>query len=196
MCRLRELVCPSVSYLVSATKRCTKFSIKIFHKTLVSDNGFHEIRLREITHYCRVWKNFNKSFRVYKPILVKFGIEDLNVMPLNMFDFRQNRFSESHNLLKILNEVLFYYYTFFVRFRLHFLKHSFTKQIPLAAQSKSWVCSRSIAGIAGSNPAEGMDVFLLLVLSFVRYRSLRRADHSSREVLPSVEFLNAIVKPR
>jgi hypothetical protein len=57
---------------------------------------------------------------------------------------------------------------FFVGFRLYFFKHIFTKQIPLATQSKSWVFSRSLAGIAGSNPAEGMDVFLLLVLCFVR----------------------------
>ena len=26
---------------------------------------------------------------------------------------------------------------------------------------KTWVCGRSLAGIAGSNPAEGMDVYLL-----------------------------------
>jgi hypothetical protein len=31
----------------------------------------------------------------------------------------------------------------------------------MAEQSKAWVCSRSPAGIAGSNPAGGMDVCLL-----------------------------------
>jgi hypothetical protein len=30
--------------------------------------------------------------------------------------------------------------------------------IPLAARSKVWVCGRSFAGIAGSNPAEDMSV--------------------------------------
>jgi hypothetical protein len=30
--------------------------------------------------------------------------------------------------------------------------------IPVAARSKTWVCGRLVAGIAGSNPAEGMDV--------------------------------------
>jgi hypothetical protein len=30
-----------------------------------------------------------------------------------------------------------------------------------AAQSNEWVCSRSLAGIAGSNPAGSMDVSLL-----------------------------------
>jgi hypothetical protein len=36
--------------------------------------------------------------------------------------------------------------------------------IPVAERSKAWVCSRSPAGIAGSNPAEGMDICLLWVL--------------------------------
>ena len=27
--------------------------------------------------------------------------------------------------------------------------------IPMAARSKAWVCGRSLAGIAGSNPARG-----------------------------------------
>jgi ABC-type uncharacterized transport system permease subunit len=33
--------------------------------------------------------------------------------------------------------------------------------IPVAAQSKAWVCSHSLAGVVGSNPAGGMDVCLL-----------------------------------
>jgi hypothetical protein len=33
--------------------------------------------------------------------------------------------------------------------------------IAVAARSKPWVCGRSLAGIAGSNPARGMDVCLL-----------------------------------
>jgi hypothetical protein len=39
------------------------------------------------------------------------------------------------------------------------------KPIPVAAGSKAWVCGRSLAGIAGSNPAGGMDV--LSVVSVV-----------------------------
>ena len=31
----------------------------------------------------------------------------------------------------------------------------------VAARSETWVCGRSLAGIAGSKPAGGMDVFLL-----------------------------------
>ena len=63
------------------------------------------------------------------------------------------------------------------------------------AFSEAWVCGRSLAGIVGSNAAGGMDVCLLLVLSVVRYRSLRRADHSSRKVLPSSVCLSVIMKP-
>ena len=58
--------------------------------------------------------------------------------------------------------------------------------IPVAAQSKMWVCCRSLAGIVGSNPAWGMELFLLWVLCNIRQRSLRLADHSSRAVLPNV----------
>jgi hypothetical protein len=33
--------------------------------------------------------------------------------------------------------------------------------IPVAARSKAWICGRSLTGIAGLNPAGGMDVCLL-----------------------------------
>jgi hypothetical protein len=39
--------------------------------------------------------------------------------------------------------------------------------IPLAAQSKAWVCDRSVAGIAGSNPAGGIDICPLGMLCVV-----------------------------
>ena len=47
-------------------------------------------------------------------------------------------------------------------------------------------CGRSPAEIVGSNPTGGMDICLLWVLCVVRYKSLLRADHSSRGVLPTV----------
>ena len=53
----------------------------------------------------------------------------------------------------------------------------------MAARPKACVSGRLLAGIVGSNPAAGMDVS---VVSVVRYRSLRRADHSSRGVPISV----------
>ena len=55
--------------------------------------------------------------------------------------------------------------------------------VPVAAWSKTWVCGRSPAGIVGSSPPGGMDVS---VVSVVMYRSHRRADHTSRGVLPTV----------
>ena len=45
---------------------------------------------------------------------------------------------------------------------------------------------RSPAEIVGSNPTGGMDVCLLWVLGVVRWRPLRRIDHSSRGVLWTV----------
>jgi hypothetical protein len=42
------------------------------------------------------------------------------------------------------------------------------QSIQMAARSKSWVCGRSLAGTAGSNPAGGMDVCFLWVLCIVR----------------------------
>jgi hypothetical protein len=45
---------------------------------------------------------------------------------------------------------------------------------------------QSPSEIVGSNPAGGIDVFLLWVLCVFRYRYLRWNDHSSRGVLPTV----------
>jgi len=41
----------------------------------------------------------------------------------------------------------------------------------VAARFKAWVYSHALAGIAGSNPAGGMEVRLLCLFCFVRYRS-------------------------
>jgi hypothetical protein len=68
--------------------------------------------------------------------------------------------------------------------------------IPVAARSKVWVCDRLLSGIVGSNSAGGINECLLCVLCVVRYRCLRRADHSSRGVLTCAVCLSAIVKPR
>jgi len=37
----------------------------------------------------------------------------------------------------------------------------FEHTIPVTAQSKTWICGRSLAGVAGSNLAAGIDVCLL-----------------------------------
>ena len=69
----------------------------------------------------------------------------------------------------------------------------YSMAIPLATRSKAWVYGRSVAGMAGSNPAGSTVVsFECCVLSG---RGLLRADHSPRAVLPSVVRLSIIVKP-
>ena len=52
----------------------------------------------------------------------------------------------------------------------------------VAARSKAWVCSRSLDGIAGTNPAGGMDVYLLWVLSgrILRVGMITRPEGSYR----------------
>jgi hypothetical protein len=59
--------------------------------------------------------------------------------------------------------------------------------IPVAARFKTWVCGRSVVGIAGSNSAWGMECCLMCVcvLCVGRWIFLRTADHTSREVLAS-----------
>jgi hypothetical protein len=61
--------------------------------------------------------------------------------------------------------------------------------IPVAARSKAWDCSRSLARTMGSNTTRGMNICLSWVLCVVRKRSLRHAGHSSRGVLPTVVCL-------
>jgi hypothetical protein len=44
----------------------------------------------------------------------------------------------------------------------------------VAAQSKAYVCGHSFAGIASSNPSDGMDVSLLWLLSVVQVQASAR----------------------
>jgi hypothetical protein len=54
----------------------------------------------------------------------------------------------------------------------------------------------SLAVIAGSKLFGEMEICLLWLLGVARYRSLRRAHHPSRGILPSVVCLSVIMKPR
>jgi hypothetical protein len=49
-----------------------------------------------------------------------------------------------------------------------YLKTEFNLYYTQVFQSKEWVCSRSLFGIVGSNPAGGMNACLLFVLYVVR----------------------------
>ena len=66
-------------------------------------------------------------------------------------------------------------------------KKYYNVRVTSAGPSGRRVYGQSLAGIAGSNPAGGMDGCPLWVLCVL---FLRRADHSSRGVLPTV------VRPR
>jgi hypothetical protein len=71
----------------------------------------------------------------------------------------------------------------------------FTQEpIPVTVRYKAWVCSSSLGGVVGSNPAGGMDSCLLQVLCVVRQRFLRRDGHLSRGDAASVVRLSVIVK--
>jgi len=47
-------------------------------------------------------------------------------------------------------------------------KKSSRRPIPVASQSKAWVCGRSLAGIAGLSSVRGISVCLLSMLYVVR----------------------------
>jgi hypothetical protein len=58
--------------------------------------------------------------------------------------------------------------------------------VQVVARSKAWVCGRSAAEVEGSNPTGAWMSVCCEVLCVVWWRSLRRADHSSRGVLRKV----------
>jgi len=66
--------------------------------------------------------------------------------------------------------------------------------IPVAMQSKKWVCGHSLAEIVGLNPVGDMDVFCELCI--VKERSLCWADHLPSRFLQSLVFpMSVIAKP-
>jgi hypothetical protein len=57
--------------------------------------------------------------------------------------------------------------------------------IPVAVRCEAYFCSRSIVGIAGSIPRDGLDVRVFCCV-LRRQRPVRWADHSYRGVLPGL----------
>ena len=76
------------------------------------------------------------------------------------------------------------------RARPHTHTHTNRSQWP---RDEAWVYCCSLAGFAGSNPAGSIGC-RSWVLYVVGYRSLRRADHSFRGVLPTVVCLSVIMR--
>ena len=68
------------------------------------------------------------------------------------------------------------------------------RPISAVARSKKQICDRSLAWIAGSNPAEGVHVCPLSGLYVGRQRSLSRIETSSREVLYSVRMSLSVIR--
>ena len=68
--------------------------------------------------------------------------------------------------------------------------------IPLATFSKIWFCGRLVTGIAVSNLGSMKVRLLLGFVCVVKQWSLRRTDPSSREILPYVLRLSAILPPQ
>jgi hypothetical protein len=97
-----------------------------------------------------------------------------------------------------LKETMFLGYIMFKLFYGYNLRYmsSYFTPMPVAAPSKAWAYGCSLAGIAGLIPAGDMDVCLLLVLCVVKQRSLRRTDHSSGGVPPTVVCLSVIEEPQ
>ena len=74
----------------------------------------------------------------------------------------------------------------FVTYLLNYPRSNFRPIISVAMQYKVLVCGRWIAGIVGSNPAEGMDVRPLAVLCVVQVENCAR----SRSLLQNLCFSN------
>ena len=77
-----------------------------------------------------------------------------------------------------------YHDCFFAKLYYYLLSLTIWWPIPVAAQSKAWVCGHSLAGIGSSNPA-GVWMSVSCTNRFCVF-SGRWANHSSRGVLPIV----------
>ena len=69
-----------------------------------------------------------------------------------------------------------------------------TQSVSVTVQSKLWVFRPSFVWIAGSDPAWGMDICVLLMPRNFSYKSVRRADPSAWEALPSRVCLIVILE--
>jgi len=129
----------------------------------------------------------------------------LNLCPLHRTRFRCNEQGITYSVNKIEEELVLYiphskvfwtevtrlWFTSQIKKVVYFIRSQecgtkfswllslFYMSVPVDARSKAWVFRRSHAEIMGSNPTWVIDVCVLWVLCFVKYRFLRRADHPS-----------------
>jgi hypothetical protein len=110
----------------------------------------HTTTFEKLTFFSLTWVSYHSA--------INFKHENNNMADAQISEARETPGSlslrSSNNAWKIFN---FYENMFDI-----FLP------TPVAARSKVWVWSHSLAGIADSNPAGGMDACLLLVLCVVR----------------------------
>ena len=82
-----------------------------------------------------------------------FSMNVLTLRGMDCLSARQN-FSFHHLISTI-------YLILVITLILLYSVHIATRPIPVTQRSEEWVCGRSLAGIAGSNPTGVMDVCLL-----------------------------------
>jgi hypothetical protein len=106
-----------------------------------------------ITHSCSRWYTRNRIYMTtmtpmilncHNGLLIWHPENDIIMMKQTTIAFRVNR---PPKLCRIATETVLLT----------------DVPIPATARSKAWTCCRLLVGIAGSNPAEGMDVCLLWV---------------------------------
>ena len=66
----------------------------------------------------------------------------------------------------------------------------------MADRFVAWVCGRSLAGIAGSNPTGGTGRLSLMNFECCHVQVCALTDHMSSGILPNVVCLSVIVRPR
>jgi len=113
---------------------------------------------------------------------------------LQGFVLMRNEYEKQHSLLRHVRDglscCLLYNFTFGKRK----IQWKFPP-IPVVARSKAWVCSHSICN-RGFESHQGHGCLFLVSVVHFQEKSLLRADHSSRGVLPSIGCLSVIAKPR
>ena len=120
-------------------------------------------------------QHFAATYCTYACFFPKTGRTSSNL-------FKTGYFSEIYRRVSNIYEFLFF--SCFEIKRNVFTASKQFLSIPAETRSQAWAYGCSFVGTAGSNPAGGMDVCLLLVLCAVTQNFLRRAGDTPKGVLP------------